>query len=97
MATNNRQFAQRARRDYEREQRPERDYPPTYYHGEVVGAVTFELHGRVVKAELLATGKHCRSFGVRIDGKVIGVMGMWGASLEVSKRMARPISDRHFA
>ena len=66
-------------------------YPP---HGAVVGEVILRLHGHEVRAELLSTGKHCRSYGVQIGGEVVGVMGAdraWGV---VSARMPRMMSIR---
>lgn len=71
--TNRRSIAQRARRDAEREARePSPALPP---HGVVVGQIIYTLHGRRVVADLLSTGRHCRSYGVRIAGEVVGVMG----------------------
>ena len=69
----NRELGQRARRDREAEEREPSPQLPA--HGEVVGRIVYELHGQRVEAELLATGRHCRSYGVQIDGKVIGMMG----------------------
>lgn len=67
-------------------------YPP---HGEVVGEIVFRLHGQEVRAELLSTGKHCRSYGVQIGGEVIGVMGAEQAWREVSALVPRMLSLRH--
>ena len=87
-----RSLSQRARRDAEAEQRdPAPAYPP---HGTVVGEVVLRLLGHEVRAELLSTGRHCRSYGVRIEGEVIGVMGADAAWREVSRRMQRMLSIR---
>ena len=89
---NNRSRAQRARRDAEAEERPPAPmYPP---HGTVIGKITFELYGTAVTAELLSTGKHCRTYGIRIGGTVIGVMGADRAWREVSGRVPRMLSIR---
>ncbi len=66
-------------------------YPP---HGEVIGSIVFRLHGLEVCAELLSTGKHCRTHGVRIDGKIVGMMGADMAWREVSRLMPRMLSIR---
>lgn len=86
---NNRKIAQRARRDAEAESRPPRQGPPQIPHGTVVGRVLIELHGQRVEAELLQAGDRCRSYGVRIEGNVIGVMGLYRAAAKVSSRIAR--------
>ena len=69
-------------------------YPP---HGELVGRVSLTLHGHTVEAELLSTGHHCRTYGVRINGCVIGVLGADRAWREVSARVPRMISLRRLA
>ncbi len=71
---------------------PAPTYPP---HGEVIVSIVFVLHGREVRAELLSTGKHCRTHGVRISGEVVGVMGADAAWREVSRRMPRMMSIRN--
>lgn len=71
---------------------PAPQYPP---HGTVVGRISLELYGCCVTAELLSTGHHCRSYGVRIDGAVIGVLGAYEAWREVSRRQPRMISLRN--
>ena len=91
--TNRRSLAQRARRDAEREQR---EPAPSYEsHGRVVGSITLRLHGCETTAELLSTGKHCRSYGVMIGGRVVGVMGADRAWREVSTRVPRMMSIRN--
>lgn len=92
--TDKRRIAQRARRDAERELLPPRDGPPTLAHGEPVGRIVLELHGQRVEARLLATGHHCRSYGVEINGIMLGVMGADRAWTEVSQRVARLPSAR---
>lgn len=87
-------IAQRARRDAERDQRPPREGPPILAHGEPVGRIVLEMHGQRVEARLLATGRHCRSYGVEIDGVVLGVMDADRAWSEVSRRVARLRSPR---
>ena len=85
--TNRKSLSQRARRDAERELR---DPAPAYpAHGAVVGRITLRLHGHSVTAELLSTGRHCRSYGVRIDGEIVGVMGAYEAWRKVSAAMPR--------
>lgn len=94
MRPTRRHIAQRARRDAEAELRdPAPQYPR---HGKRVGWITFVLFGRKVRAELLSTGKHCRSYGVKIDGEIVGVLGADKAWGEVSKRMPRMASLRHY-
>ncbi len=88
-AINNRRIAQRARRDAEAESLPMRQGPPSIPHGTVIGRIVVELHGQRVEAELLQAGDRCRSHGVRIDGKVIGVMGLYKAACEATARIAR--------
>jgi hypothetical protein len=89
-----RQISQRARRDGELVLRAPSPQLPR--HGVRVGAITFELFGQKVEAELLATGHHCRSYGVRVDGKVIGVMGADRAwRKHVSPGVRRMMSLRH--
>lgn len=73
---------------------PAPQYPP---HGTVVGHIEFALHGQVARVELLSTGKHCRTHGVRINDQVVGVMGADRAWRVLSKRVARMISSRHLA
>lgn len=65
-----------------------------YHHGEEVGSITFRLFGQSKTARLLATGHHCRSYGIEIDGVVVGVMGADKAWGEVSKRVGRMPSPR---
>lgn len=73
---------------------PAPQYPP---HGECRGFIAAELDGQSVCAELLSTGKHCRSYGVRIGGQVVGVMGMDRVWREhVSPAIVRLGSIRHF-
>jgi hypothetical protein len=50
--------------------------------------------GREVVAELLSTGKHCRTYGVRISGEIVGTMGADPAWRAVSKRVPRMMSLR---
>lgn len=67
-------------------------YPP---HRTPVGEIVIRLHGQEVRAELLSTGKHCRSYGVRIGGEVVGIMGLYEAwRLHVSPAVARLLSRR---
>lgn len=69
------------------------EYPP---HGTRLGRIVLELHGQTVEAVLLSTGKHCRSFGIEIDGVRHGPMGLdraWGTL--VSPAVRRPCSIRH--
>lgn len=73
---------------------PPREGPVVRHHGECVGEVVFRLHGQEVTARLLATGHHCRSYGVEIGGQVVGVMGADKAWGEVSKRVGRLPSPR---
>lgn len=73
---------------------PPREGPVVRYHGECVGEVVFRLYGQEVTARLLATGHHCRSYGVEIGGKIVGVMGADKAWGEVSKRVGRLPSPR---
>ena len=63
-------------------------------HGEVVGHIEFMLHGRTVRADLLATGHHCRSYGVRVAEQVVGVMGADAAWGMLSKQQPRMMSAR---
>jgi hypothetical protein len=87
---NNRKIAQRARRDAEAENRPPRQGPPQIPHGTVIGNVVIKLHGQTVEAELLQAGDRCRSYGVRIDGKMLPkIMGLYRAAAEVSSCIAR--------
>ena len=86
---NRRKVAQRARRDAERDDRPPRDGPPQIPHGTVIGRVVIEYHGQRVEAELLQAGDRARSHGVRIDGLVIGMMGLYRAAALASSRVAR--------
>lgn len=73
-----------------------REPAPSYQpHGEMIGEIILRLHGRECRAELLSTGKHCRSYGVRIDGQIVGVMGAYEAWREVSRRMPRMMSIRN--
>ena len=65
---------------------PAPEYPA---HGTVIGRITLELYGTAVTAELLSTGKHCRTYGIRIGGTVVGVMGADRAWREVSGRVPR--------
>lgn len=92
--TTRRSIAQRARRDAEGELRPPSpQYPP---HGEEVGRITLSLYGHEVTARLLSTGHHCRSYGVEIGGRVVGVMGAYEAwRLHISPAVARMMSLRH--
>ncbi len=86
---NRRKIAQRARRDAEAELRPIRQGPPQIPHGTVIGSVVIQLHGQTVEAELLQAGDRCRSYGVRIDGKMLPkVMGLYRAAAKVSSRVA---------
>lgn len=71
---------------------PAAEYPP---HGTVVGHIELALYGQVVRAELLSTGRHCRTHGVRIGGQVVGVMGADRAWRTVSRRVTRMMSVRH--
>ena len=73
-----------------------REAAPAYpAHGEQVGEIIFRLHGHEAIAELLSTGKHCRSYGVRIGGRVVGVMGADRAWSEyVSPAVPRMMSIR---
>lgn len=64
-------------------------------HGQIVGRIVLELHGLRISADLLSTGKHCRSYGVRIDGEVVGVLGADRAWREISRRMPRMGSKRN--
>lgn len=91
--TTRRSIAQRARRDAEAELRePGPEYPA---HGVRVGRIIFELHGREIVADLLSTGHHCRSYGVRIAETVLDdVMGADAAWREISRRMPRMMSLR---
>jgi len=89
---NRRSFAQRRRRAAELDAREEAPAYPA--HGQIVGRIVLELYGSVVSADLLSTGKHCRSYGVRIDGEVVGVLGADRAWREISKRMPRLASKR---
>lgn len=91
---NRRCIAQRARRDAEAEDRPIRNGPPQIPHGTVIGRIVIEYHGQRVEAEILQAGDRCRSHGVRIDGKVVGVMGLYRAAAEVSSRLARVPGSR---
>lgn len=78
------------------EQRMREAAPQYPAHGTPVGRIVFELHGQVVEARLLSTGKHCRSFGVEVDGEVFGVMGADRAwSTIVSPAIGRPHSIKH--
>ena len=85
---NRRSIAQRARRDAEREDEL-RQGPPCIPQGTVIGKIVIELHGQHVEAELLQAGDRCRSHGVRIDGDVVGLMGLYAAAALVSSRIAR--------
>ena len=68
-------------------------YPP---HGEPVGRILLELLGHAAEARLLHTGKHCRSFGIEIAGKVHGPMGIDRAFSElISPAVRRPHSIKH--
>lgn len=88
-AINSRKIAQRARRDAEAEKRPPRQGPPQTPHGTVIGRIVIEYHGQRVEAEILQAGDRARSHGVRIDGPMVGVMGLYRAAAEVSSRLAR--------
>lgn len=73
---------------------PAPQYPP---HGERRGFIAAELDGQTMRAELLSTGKHCRSYGVEIDGRVVGVMGMDRVWREhISPGILRAMSIRHY-
>lgn len=56
----------------------------------MIGRIVIELHGQRVEAELLQAGDRCRSYGVRIDSKMLPkVMGLYRAAAKVSSRVAR--------
>ena len=59
-------ITRRAKRDAKAEQES-RDWPDLPRSGTEVGHIEFALHGRVVRASLVATGRHCRSYRVMID------------------------------
>ena len=63
-------------------------------HGQRVGWIAFHLHGQEVTINLLATGHHVRSYGVELNGSILGVMGADKAWGEVSKRVGRMPSPR---
>lgn len=88
-AINCRKVSQRARRDAEAEARPIRQGPPQIPHGSVIGRIVIEYHGQRVEAEILQAGDRCRSHGVRIDGAMVGMMGLYRAAAAATSRVAR--------
>lgn len=87
--TNNRQRAQRSRRDAERDTMP-RSGPPAYIHGEQVGRVLIEYHGQRVEVVLLQAGDRCRSHGAVVDGVLQKrLVGLYRAAALASGMVAR--------
>jgi hypothetical protein len=86
-------LAQRARRDAERELREPRGGADLPAHGTEVGYIEYALHGQIVRARLLATGHHCRSYGVEIDGRIVGIMGADRAWAEYVRPSVRPMAS----
>lgn len=76
-------------------------YPP---HGTPVGGMALWLWGESAEAQLLSTGRHCRSFGVRLlgpDGQPLAplpeVMGIDRIfSRIISPAVRRPSSLSHY-
>lgn len=64
-------------------------------HGTELGGGTLSLLGHEVRVRFLATGHHSRSYGIEIDGRVIGVMGKTEALAQVAQRLPTPMSIRH--
>jgi hypothetical protein len=60
----------------------------------VIGRIVVEYHGQRVEVDLLQAGECCRSHGVRIDGEVVGVMGLYKAAALASSKLARVPSKR---
>ena len=88
------QQGQRRRRAREAADAPPRegfDLPP---HGWRVGHIEYSLHGHTVRVNLLATGHHCRSYGIEVDGVVVGVMGADKAWDAVVRPSVRPMTSR---
>ena len=84
----------RAKRDAKAEQEP-RDWLDLPRAGTEVGHIEFALHGQVVRARLVATGRHCRSYRVMIEDECIGRMGADKAWHAVSPRVYRMMSLRN--
>lgn len=84
----------RAKRDAAAEQDP-REGPDLPRAGVEVGHIEFALHGQVVCARLIATGRHCRSYRVMIGDECLGRMGADKAWNEVSPRVYRMTSLRN--
>lgn len=86
--TNRRSRAQRARRDAEGEDLPERGdtLPP---HGTVIGRIRIEYHGQVIEAKLLQAGDKARTHGLQFDAEPPELMGLYRAAVTAAAKLAR--------